>query len=122
MSAAEIAWRARTVSIQQSWRSTRPTGPAAGAIAWTGANLPAVDVDPRGKQRVLRAAEAILAGTLGRVRPQLRHGRGRPPTGIATSAPAFASDPSRYCFAVPYRDPRQVGTSSMSGSRRASIT
>jgi len=108
MSVAEIAWRARTVFIQQSWRCTKPTGPAVGAIAWTGANLPAVDVDPSAQARVLQAAEAILAGRWAVFGHNFDTAPADPDwhrdirTGIR-------SDPGRYCFAVPYRDPQQVG-------------
>ncbi|GAB2177297.1 heparinase II/III family protein [Dongia sp. agr-C8] len=110
MSLAEIAWRARTAAIQQAWRFATPRGPAVGSIAWSGAKLPAlVDVGPSARQGVLRAAQEILAGRWNMFGHNFDTATADPDwhrdvrTGIR-------SDPRRYCFAVPYRDPGQVGT------------
>jgi len=110
MSVAEIAWRMRTAFIQQSWRFTKSSAPAVGSIAWTGAALHALEtVDPLAKRRLLRAAEEILAGRW----PVFGHNFDTAPADpdwhrdIRTG---IRSDPKQYCFAVPYRDPLQVGT------------
>jgi hypothetical protein len=110
MSVAEIAWRARTAFIQQSWRFTQSSGPAVGGIAWAGATLPALEtVDPVAKQRLLHCAEEILAGRW----TVFGHTFDTAPTDpdwhrdIRTG---IRSDPKQYCFAIPYRDPLQVGT------------
>jgi hypothetical protein len=110
MSLAEIAWRTRTALIQQAWRFAKPSGPAVGAIAWTGANQPALEnVDPNARQRLLHAAEEILAGRW--------HVFGHnfdtapiDPDWHRDIRTGIRSDPTLYCFAVPYRDPLQVGT------------
>jgi hypothetical protein len=110
MSIAEIAWRARTALVQQAWRLDTPRGPAVGSIAWTGAPLQLLEtIDPAARQRLLDCAEGILAGRW----PVFGHNFDTAPddpdwhrdirTGIR-------SDPTQYCFAVPYRDPQQVGT------------
>lgn len=110
MSLAEIAWRTRMAVIQQAWRFIPPTGPAVGRITWTGANLPAVvDVDPDARQRLLRAAEEILAGRW----MVFGHNLDTAPTDPdwhRDVRSGIRSDPAQYCFAVPYRDPLQVGT------------
>jgi hypothetical protein len=110
MSIAEIAWRARTAVIQQAWRLGTPRGPAVGDIAWNGASLPPVGaVDPSARQRLLDCAEAILGGRW----PVFGHDFDTAPEDpdwhrdISTG---IRSDPTQYCFAVPYRDPQQVGT------------
>ncbi|WP_395022150.1 alginate lyase family protein [Dongia sp.] len=110
MSVAEIAWRMRTAAIQQAWRFVTPGGPAVGAIAWTSAKLPALDsVDTAAQQRLLAAAEAILAGkwdVFGRNFDTAP----RDPDWHRDVRTGIRSDPEQYCFAVPYRDPKQVGT------------
>jgi uncharacterized heparinase superfamily protein len=110
MSVAEIAWRARSAFIQQAWRFIKPSGPAVGDIAWTGAKLPALEnVDAGARQRLLHAAEEILAGRWN----LFGHNFDTAPVDpdwhrdIRTG---LRSDPAQYCFAVPYRDPHQVGT------------
>ena len=114
MSVAEIAWRTRTAFIQQTWRFATPRGPAVGSIAWNGAALPRLEtigrnkVDPAARERLLQVAEGILAGRW----TVFGHN--------FTTAPAepdwhrdvltgIRSDPTLYCFSVPYRDPAQVG-------------
>jgi len=110
MSIAEIGWRARTALIQQAWRFGTPRGPAVGSIAWAGAKLPPLEeLDPAAQQRLLNCAEAILAGRW----PVFGHNFDTAPADpdwhrdIRTG---IRSDPGLYCFAVPYRDPLQVGT------------
>jgi uncharacterized heparinase superfamily protein len=109
MSIAEIAWRARTALIQQAWRFGTPNAPAVGSITWNGAKpVPFESVDPTAKQRLLESAEGILAGRW----PVFGHNFDTAPTDpdwhrdIRTGV---RSDPTLYCFAVPYRDRQQVG-------------
>ncbi len=110
MSIAEIAWRARTALLQQAWRFITPRAPAVGSITWNGAKLsPAEPVDPIAQQQLLDRAEGILAGRW----PVFGHNFDTAPADpdwhrdIRTG---IRSEPKRYCFAVPYRDPAQVGT------------
>lgn len=110
MSATEIAWRARSALIRQAWRFAAPKAPAVGSIAWRGAPLPALEhVDPEARDRLLQAAEGILAGRWAVFGHNFDTAPADPDwhrdirTGIR-------SDPAQYCFAVPYRDPQQVGT------------
>ena len=110
MSIAEIAWRTRTALIQQAWRFSTPQAPAVGSVTWNGAKLPPLEhIDPTAQQHLLNCAEGILVGRW----PVFGHNFDTAPadpdwhrdvrTGIR-------SDPTLYCFAVPYRDPQQVGT------------
>ena len=109
MSIAEIGWRLRSAVIQQVWRLGTPKGPAAGMIAWTGAALPApLERDPTLVQPVLKAAEDILAGRW----PVFGHNFDTAPTDPdwhRDIRSGIRSDPAQYCFAVPYRDAKQVG-------------
>jgi hypothetical protein len=109
MSPAEIAWRLRTAVIQQAWRFMAPTGPAVGCIAWSGATLPAVDVDPEARQRLLQAAEGILAGRWAVFGRNFDTAPSDPDWHRDVRS-GIRSDPKQYCFAVPYRDPQQVGS------------
>jgi uncharacterized heparinase superfamily protein len=95
--------------VQQAWRFGTPRGPAIGAIAWTGAKLPVLEIPASTKEALLRAAEQILAGRW----PVFGHNFDTAPTDpdwhrdVKTG---IRADPAQYCFAVPYRDPAQVGT------------
>jgi uncharacterized heparinase superfamily protein len=110
MSVAEIGWRARTALIQQAWRFGTPKGPAVGTVTWSGASLPALDgIDAGAQERLLHTAEGILAGRW----PLFGHNfdtASLDPDWFRDSRTGIRSDPARYCFDVPYRDPRQVGT------------
>jgi hypothetical protein len=110
MSIAEVAWRARTVLIQQAWRFTARRMPVPGGIAWKGAPLPPLhDVDPVAKQQLLRCAEGILAGqwpVFGRNFDTAS----ADPDWHRDLRTGIRSDPAQYCFAVPYRDPQRVGS------------
>jgi hypothetical protein len=110
MSVTEIAWRARTAAVQQAWRFARPHGPAVGSIAWSGGTPTALAaVDPNARGAVLRAAEAILAGRWD-VFGQNFDTAPADPDWHRCVRTGIRSDPQQYCFAVPYRDPLQVGT------------
>ena len=109
MSIAEIGWRARSAAIQQIWRFAAPKGPAVGAIAWTGAPLPSLEtVDPSAKQRLLHAAEEILAGRWTVFGHNFDTAPADPDWHRDTRT-GLRSDPAQYCFAVPYRDSAKVG-------------
>lgn len=110
MSIAEIGWRVRTALIQQAWRFGTPSGPAVGSIAWTGAALPPLaDADPVAGQRLLNRAEDILAGRW-KVFGEDFDTAPADPDWHRDIRTGIRSDPTQYCFAVPYRDPAQVGT------------
>ncbi|MDQ7248774.1 heparinase II/III family protein [Dongia sedimenti] len=109
MSIAEIGWRARAAFIQQAWRFGTPRGPAVGSIAWTGAPPPAADADPAARQRLLHCAEEILAGRW-KVFGHPFDTAAADPDWHRDIRTGLRSDPAQYCFAVPYRDPAQVGT------------
>src|SRR5690242_17252296 len=110
MSIAEIAWRARTAFIQQAWRYGGPKRPAVGSISWSGAPLPdTTPVDPGARQRLLAAAEGVLAGHW----PVFGHNFDTAPVDPdwhRDSRTGKRSDPEQYCFSVPYRDSAQVGS------------
>jgi hypothetical protein len=110
MSIAEIAWRARTAFIQQAWRFGTPRGPAIGSVTWRGAPLPALEnVDPAARQRLLHSADEILAGRW-TVFGHTFDTAPADPDWHRCIKTGVRSDPAQYCFAVPYRDPLQVGT------------
>ena len=61
MSPAEIGWRARSATLQRLWRIATPRAPES-RLQWTGVALARGAVDPAAGQRLVQAAEQVLAG------------------------------------------------------------
>jgi hypothetical protein len=71
--------------------------------------LQKVDVDPEARQRLLQAAEGILAGRWAVFGRNFDTAPSDPDWHRDVRS-GIRSDPKQYCFAVPYRDPQQVGS------------
>jgi hypothetical protein len=113
MSAAEIGWRARNKIIENAWR--RRAGDAWHGPAWQPPlniqQLPEAHPTPSADAaaKLLAAAEDVLAGrwSVFEVHSDISgpdpDWHRNPKTGLATLS-------SQFCFDIPYRDPRNVGS------------